>query len=247
MSSPWTLPFDFTQPPALTVAKNVVDVWQLDLDAVDTDLLLHLRPWLSSEEISRVERMVPPVPRRRALAMRGLLRWLLAGYLRLSPEAVSFGTAEQGKPFVEGHPLRFNVSHSQNIGLVAVALCEVGVDVEKLRSNISMAALVERYFSATEKERFRQLTADEQQPWFFRCWTRKEALLKACGLGIQMLLDQVEVGGDGSATKVPVQDNIWHLQDISQGEYAATLAGPANETWQLRWMMLEVQSKPQIE
>ena len=150
-----------------------------------------------------------------------MLRWLLAGYLQSTPDEVAFGYAVHGKPFLigTGGDLRFNVSHSQNIGFIAVAACEVGIDVEKRRGILSMASLVERYFAQQEKEQFRALPTVEQVAWFFRCWTRKEALLKASGVGIHVPLDQVDVGGQERGTfSVLWQEREWSVADLSEPE-----------------------------
>jgi 4'-phosphopantetheinyl transferase len=215
------LPFSLDGSPSLSMSMDGVDIWQVDLDSLPDESLPHLRQWLSAEEIARVERLVPPVPKRRSLVMRSVLRWLLSGYLRSKPEEVTFGYGPLGKPFVMAarDSLSFNVSHSQDFGLIAVAGCEVGIDVEKRRGNLSMVSLVERYFAEREKNRFRQLPEAEQAAWFFCCWTRKEALLKACGTGIHVPLDQVDIGGDERGTfPMTWQERAWSVMDLSEPE-----------------------------
>lgn len=214
-----SLPFSLDSAPSVSVPVDAVDVWHVDLDSFPEAMLPRMQQWLSTEELARVERLVPPVPKRRSLVMRGVLRWLLAGYLRSTPAEVVLGYGTLGKPHLVDSKLRFNVSHSQNIGFIAVAGCEVGIDVEKRRGNLSMASLVERYFAEREKHQFRQLSAAEQPAWFFRCWTRKEALLKACGTGILVPLDQVEVGGEERKTfPITWQERVWSIMDLSQPE-----------------------------
>ena len=240
MSSP-KLTTDFNRealPSGGALPAQGADLWQADLDLFPTEMLPLLRTWLSPEELTRVERLIPALPRRRTLVMRGLLRWLLASYLQSTPAAVDFTYAAHGKPLVVPPPgrtaVQFNVSHSQNLGWLAVARCEVGLDVEKQRENLAMAALVERYFSARERTRFRELSAPEQTPWFFRCWTRKEALLKACGLGIQLPLDELDVGGDEATPVLTLEGIPWQLLDVTEGHASASLAVPLGKVVEVR-------------
>lgn len=115
--------------------------------------------------------------------MRAALRTLLGRYLRSSPISVPIEIEPAGKPFVEGGP-HFSLSHSGDMGLIAVASDRVGVDIEKVRAFPNAAALVERFFSTEESQQFAALPESLRNTAFIRGWTAKEALLKAAGVGL---------------------------------------------------------------
>jgi 4'-phosphopantetheinyl transferase len=90
--------------------------------------------------------------------------------------------------------LRFNLSHSQGLALFALVLDRnVGVDVEALRTLPNAEQIAERFFSPAERAAFRALPPDQRQLAFFRCWTQKEAFIKALGEGLSLALDRFDV------------------------------------------------------
>jgi 4'-phosphopantetheinyl transferase len=81
--------------------------------------------------------------------------------------------------------VQFNLSHSADVALIGFAEdCEIGVDVEKIRPITDALDIAGRFFSAEERAELMSLPESEQQRAFFRCWTRKEAYLKATGDGL---------------------------------------------------------------
>jgi len=157
------------------------------------------------------------------------LRTILAGYLRLGPGHVEMNARADGKPelpqFPGMPPLRFNLSHSAGMAMVAVALeREVGVDVERVRPIEDIGSIVKRYFAPGEQSIWRGLPDGEQLGAFFRCWTRKEAYLKARGVGLTLGLDQFEVSlapGEppGLLWRGDARDSVerWSVFDVSPG------------------------------
>jgi 4'-phosphopantetheinyl transferase len=124
------------------------------------------------------------------------MRRILASYLGRPPESLIFREAAGGKPGLELGPaepqLRFNLSHSKTVALLAVALeMAVGVDVEDIRPIERDVA--ERFFSPSELASMSGLDGMEWLEAFYRCWTRKEAILKAEGLGLRIPLDAFDV------------------------------------------------------
>jgi 4'-phosphopantetheinyl transferase len=113
---------------------------------------------------------------------------MLAEYLEEEPEEIKLSEGEFGKPHLSDHlqpdALCFNVSHAGDLLLLAFARgCEVGVDLEQLRGDLSYRTIAECYFSRREKEELFSLPSSEQISAFYRCWTRKEAYLKGTGSG----------------------------------------------------------------
>jgi 4'-phosphopantetheinyl transferase len=168
-----------TAPPEL--AAGEVHLWALRLD-VPSDALW---PTLSAEEQARCARLVAATAGARAAVARGLLRLLLAAYAEVAPHALRFAVRAQGKPYLTDVGLRFNLAHSDDLAVVAVARdVEVGVDVERLRPVADGLSLAARYFAPDEARALAALPADERDEAFLRLWTSKEAVLKATGEGL---------------------------------------------------------------
>jgi 4'-phosphopantetheinyl transferase len=174
-----------------------VHVWLLNLDP-PTWLMRLLRETLDAEEQARASAFVFPADRTRYTAAHGLVRHVLAGYLGASAADVAYQYDRHGKPhLVVGGvraALRFNLSHSANRCLCAVALDrDVGVDIEQIRADRDHPAISESYFSPAERAGIRALPTEQRLHAFYDCWTRKEAYLKATGDGLSVSLDSFDV------------------------------------------------------
>ncbi len=138
--------------------------------------------------------------------------------------------------------LQFSVSHSGELVLVAVALGRaVGVDVERIRTDIAVGQIATRFFSAHEQDALARLAADRQHEAFFACWARKEAYIKARGDGLNLPLDSFDVeflpGRPARLVETrhdPAEARRWTLQELDAGEgYQAALA-VEGEGWKLK-------------
>lgn len=153
---------------------------------------------LDAAERARAARFHFDIHRRHFVVGRGFLRRLLARYLDARPEEVRFSYGPQGKPMLDGEhrasPLRFNASHSGDWAVYGfVHDHEIGVDVELVKEALATEGIAERFFSAGEVETLNGLPKDEKPGAFFRCWTRKEAYIKAVGSGLSHPLDTFDV------------------------------------------------------
>ena len=145
-------------------------------------------PLLTPEERERAGRFRLARVRDQFVAARGRLRALLGHYLRLQPQEVPVLYADGGKPHLPaGMPLQFNLSHTEGLAVYAVGRSRVGVDVERCREIGDADSLVTRFFSRRECAQYHVLAAEARQAAFLRAWTRKEAVLKAIGRGVQSL------------------------------------------------------------
>jgi 4'-phosphopantetheinyl transferase len=173
----------------LRLPSDEVHVWRLSLDH-PAPVLRQLEGVLSGHERARADRFVFARDRRRYVAAHGQLRHVLAGYLHQRPEAVELTGEAGAKPRVAADPaVRFSLSHSGDLSLVAVASGrEVGVDVEELRPVDDPDDLVVKCFSELEREEWATVPEGLRQPVFLETWTRKEALLKALGEGLSRRL-----------------------------------------------------------
>jgi len=161
------------------------------------------------------------------IAGRGLLRELLGRYLDRPAAALRFGRGAHGKPVLAGADagagLHFNLSHSGNQVLYAVALREVGVDLERLDLTVSYALLAERICTPREWAAFRTVPAELLREAFFACWTRKEAIAKALGGGLASGLRTLDVCcredilSDGRASLRDGQGCEWSVLNLELG------------------------------
>src|SRR2546423_7139939 len=94
----------------------------------------------------------------------------------------------------EDGSLQLNVSHSAGIVLLAFTRRrEIGVDIEQIRRDFDLPAIANRFFSVEEQEQLARMSDQERPEGFFRCWTRKEAYIKATGDGLSLPLSQFDV------------------------------------------------------
>ncbi len=178
------------------VGDSEAHLWLVELDFLQ-DRLGHLTSILSDDERNRAGRFHKRLDAERYASARASLRCILGGYLVLEPASLQFTYNRYGKPRLsEAHssPLQFSVSHSAALCLFGFVLHrEIGVDLEYVRPEVEVADLAARFFCRREVETLRSLAGQLQVEAFFRCWTRKEAYLKARGQGLSYGLDRIEV------------------------------------------------------
>jgi 4'-phosphopantetheinyl transferase len=177
---------------------------------------------LSAEELERASRYRVKQAALAFVAVRSALRRVLGERLGIAPADVRLGVGEYGRPLVAGGRISFNVSHSGAVGLIAVADGErrLGVDVEAVRPETQIRPLAARFLHAAEAA-----AIGDRHEAFFRCWTRKEAVVKALGRGLSHPLDSfmVDVDADGPVAVEGIDGISVTGLEIDAG-YAAALA-----------------------
>lgn len=147
---------------------------------------------LSPDEMDRAARFHFARDRDRFIAARSALRHILSPYLGLEPAAIKFSYNDHAKPLVPS--VHFNISHSHGLALCAVSRSrEVGVDIERIDRTRPVIDVADHFFAPGEIAALRGLAEDLQVEAFFRCWTRKEAYIKARGQGLSISLATFEV------------------------------------------------------
>ena len=172
---------------------NDVNLWIANLDAIQGTQELHRT--LSPDEVARAARFAFDRLRSDFRTSRGCLRRILAGYAGVSPESLVFSYSANGKPSLRDFPhLNFNISHSGRLMVCGVtAQSDIGVDVEQIRCLTERSDIARRFFSRTEATRLQEFPETERDDAFFRCWTRKEAFVKATGDGLSRDLSSFSV------------------------------------------------------
>jgi len=201
-----------------TIAPDEVHLWAWALQPAPLDLSPYLEV-LDRQEQDRMQRFYFAADAERYAVAHGNLRRVLGAYLNLAPEKLSFRNNQFGKPELASETsVKFSLSHSKSIAVLAVDDEQpVGVDVEDVRP--IEADVAERHFSATELSDLRGLEGDAWLTGFYRCWTRKEAILKAEGVGLSHALDSFDVSllPDKKAELIATRQRLsypWRLHDV---------------------------------
>lgn len=170
-----------------------LDVWFVPLDNEPSHEIQ-----LSADELERASRFRFPVHRQRFLAARRALRQVLGWWTETPPSRVSIGYGANGKPLLQGDTVRhFNVSHSEDLAVIALSFgAVVGVDLEMIRPIDDIESMLRIVFSEAERTRPELIDHSSREQTFFRGWTRKEAYLKAIGVGLSVSLHAVTVDLD---------------------------------------------------
>jgi 4'-phosphopantetheinyl transferase len=229
----------------LSLPEDEVQLWRADLDAIRADES-RWQKVLSSDESTRASRFHFPTDRQRFVASRALLRTILAGYLATDPNCLSLAYSNKEKPSLgpahAGSGVKFNVSHSAGIALFAFTRGrDIGVDVERVRCDFDVEAIARRFFSAHEQNQLGALPIDKRFEAFFRCWTRKEAYIKATGEGLSLPLHQFDVSvapENGDALLSTRPDNseaqLWSLREIPAGSGFMAALCVRGRGWRLK-------------
>jgi 4'-phosphopantetheinyl transferase len=238
-------------PSALVLGGDEIHVWRASLDQPRSLSEGFLRT-LAADERERAARFYFAKDRDHFIVARGVLRTILSRYLNRMPERVTFCYGAHGKPALAGDngsdAIRFNVAHSHGVALYAVTRGrEVGIDLERIRLDLAVMEIAERFFSRREVAALRTLPTEAQHHAFFRCWTRKEAYIKARGEGLSLPLDEFDVSlapGEPAALlgtqRDPCEAFHWSLWELPlAANYAAALA-VAGHGWRLAcWQWLD--------
>jgi 4'-phosphopantetheinyl transferase len=172
------------------LAEHEVHIWWVGLDP-PAAVVEALRGCLAADELARAGRLRAPGAAARFVVARGALRRILGAYLDCPPGDVAFSYSASGKPALAGgtprgaRALRFSLSHSGSVAAYALARGrDVGIDIEEIRPGGAEVEIASRYFSPGEADAVAAATGAERDRLFYRCWTRREARLKAEGLGL---------------------------------------------------------------
>lgn len=221
-SADWSAP-----PPRLTLAARELHIFSFPLDLPPCRIAA-CAALLAPDEVLRANRFRFMRDRERYIAARGSLRSILGHYTDRPARALCFAYGRFGKPALwisSGEQrVRFNLAGSDDLGLLAVQLDEdLGVDVERLRPFVAAEAIAKRMFAAEEYRILRSLPEAEQLHAFFCYWTRKEAVVKSIGYGLNHPLGSFALSFSPAAGG----DRIWFdVDDQSISRWVRPLHPP---------------------
>ncbi len=207
-------------PRKLSLHHKEVHIWKINLP-ISGKAQDFLKKNLSCDELLRVNRFCFNTDKERSIISRGALRDILARYLNCVPKDICFGYNVFGKPYLEGGGLYFNLSHSGRCIVFAMTKnSHIGIDIEKFRYDFDCLSIARRFFSQNEYQKLLGISGDDRHINFYRFWTRKEALVKALGVGLSFPLKEL----DDCLSPVKIQcvqtfneihgQCLWYLQEI---------------------------------
>jgi 4'-phosphopantetheinyl transferase len=236
-------PSDPSHAKPVSNAVTPVDLFAIDLTRPADESML------SEGERTRALRLVIADAQRRYIAARAGLREILSKATGIEPAALIFGANEYGKPYVANvaDAPHFNLSHSLDVALVAIASVPVGVDIEQLRWLPHLAQMAEMALTEDEQAALQRLDEDERTKAFCRIWTRKEAVMKADGAGFRMT-KAFSLGADGLrqpdgaryAASVELPSGVYTVTDVPfEHGFLAAVAAKCDGALSVNLMFLD--------
>ncbi len=172
----------------VSLAPDDIHCWLFSLES-DAD-----HEHLDDAERDRARRFHFDRDRRRFIAGHDSIRRILSRYLDVAPGDFEFDVEAQGRPTLKGGGVNFNYSRSEEWGLLAVSDAAIlGADIETVRMSDDLIDVARRQFSPAEQAALNPLSGDAWTAGFYNCWTRKEAVVKAMGVGLLAPLDCFDV------------------------------------------------------
>ena len=236
-------------PPSRSVLeRDDIHVWLAAL-APSEPSIAAWQGLLSTDEQARAERFTFADHRRRFVFARAVLRLILARYTTIEPARLEFVYGPHGKPRLadkqNGTDLQFSVSHSDELALYGVTRGRrIGVDLERVRPDLGhdeIKQMAERFFSPREAATILAAPPQQRRETFLRCWTRKEAYVKATGKGLSLPLDQFDVSMD-SEDQAALLRTDWDPEEAGRWTIAPPNSVPGHvaalaaegQSWQLQ-------------
>ncbi len=199
-------------------------MWRIDLDTPQVDVQ-EMRDELPVDELRRVDSLRDGLLQRRFLAAHWALRRILAAYLDCRPVDLVIEAGVHGKPFLAGHDatalVHFNLAHSANLQLCAIAQVEVGIDLEQLRPLAQIGGAAPGVLSSQEMSLANLPAVQDRQAALHVLWTCKEAYVKAAGTGLRLDLTETTV-----ITDLPSDPSRWFQLDSPHGQVSARMLTP---------------------
>ncbi|MCE9671374.1 4'-phosphopantetheinyl transferase superfamily protein [Myxococcus stipitatus] len=249
----------------LELRPDEVHVWIVEPERIAAPRLLEAYlGLLDDKERERQRRFRFERHQRQYLVSHALVRLTLSRYAPVDPATWAFSTNAYGRPEIQGTwgaRLRFNLSHTDGMALVAVALDdELGADVEDAERAGDTVEIADHFFAPTEVTALRALPQGAQRERFFEYWTLKEAYIKARGAGLSLPLDQfafhLEPGGpprisfDPRMVDAPEAWQFMQLRPSARHHAAVAVRRARSRPLSVRWQFtvpLEGDAPPRFQ
>lgn len=216
--------------------RDEIHIWRCELGSAFAKSGTASLALLDAGEQARAAGFRHRPDRERYIASHAFLRQVLSRYVGVPAGRLVFGASRYGKPALvhPSAPLAFSLSHSGDIALVAVSgATAVGVDIEQARNDVDILAVAPSVLSPEEHKALLASDIELQRAFFYRAWVSKEALLKACGIGLSIAPQRLAVlTGASSDSLIELNGTPWGVRGLELGDigYFAAVAAPG-ERW----------------
>lgn len=202
-----------------TIGAEEVHVWSIPLHAFDE----HMVTVLDASERKRANQFYFAEHRRHFIVAHAAMRSILGNYFNLPPETFKYAYNLHGKPYLPDTAFNFNLAHSKHLAAFAIGKGrQLGVDIEYIQD--SKMDVAKRFFSEEEYSYLESLPLTAQRDAFYRFWTKKEALAKAVGTGLNFKLNQFVVE-DKPYQAIKIHKDSYHLFDLAiEPDFQAAIA-----------------------
>lgn len=177
---------------------NTVDVWLIEMDRLTSKISRFFNTMNTPEKI-RNAKLIYNVDKQRNIISCGLTRELLGQYINIEPSEVTIEIGAHGKPLIPAKNNSkmpgFNISHSENMMLFVTSLHDknIGIDIEAHRNIEDLSEIADSLLNAEDKKHFLSFPEDLRKYIFFDCWTKKEAIVKAAGIGLSASITDIRI------------------------------------------------------
>lgn len=207
----------------MDIQEHEIHIWVEDV-GVEKSSLPDPAKILSPDEIERAGRYKFKDKSEQFKISRCLLRLVLSLYTNVKPGDLSFGYNEWGKLEIIGgmgpSPVKFNLSHSKSLAVIGVGLdLSLGVDVSYVDPEVDFIKIMDHFMTDEERDEITRFPENLQREAFFRCWTRKEALVKAMGRALLEFLTKVRVPAKRVSRPIIVRDVYLSEQTAGMGNF----------------------------
>ena len=196
--------------------RTAIDLW-VGKCFKNAEQLHKMRSLLSSTELRQAGAFHFNKHSKCYIYAHAALRLILSQYSHTPPDQLNFLSNPAGKPYLLTHPdIRFNISHTKDMVAITVNLYRnIGVDIEKCVPLGSLNKIAKKIMSSFEYNCFEALNEEERLPLFYKCWVRKEAVVKAWGRGIDDNLNQLDVSGHHPSSDDEQGEKEWTIKDFT--------------------------------
>lgn len=214
--------------PELHYASNDIYCFKTQFNACD--------PSISKNLVSRINKSCQVKAlsfkkiqdRNRFIVARAMLNLLLSKYCQQKFKLI---IDTNGKPILENHELEFNISHSENVVLIAVSRSsQIGIDIEKISTTLELDSY-RAIFHESELKKFNQIFERKDSTEFFKIWTHKEAISKALGIGLSLNFNELALCNRETSLCIEHISNCfpqeWSLHTLNPyDDYVGAIASP---------------------
>ncbi|MGI0480163.1 4'-phosphopantetheinyl transferase family protein [Geminocystis sp. CENA526] len=201
----------------LIINENNVDIWLINIEDCDLKEYENYLAILSEDERKKYHNFKLTSQRDRFLINRANLRLILAKYLHINPQEVTFNYSNKGKPsldfLIHNQEIYFNLSHKNNYTVYGIAKHNLGIDLEKIDDQVKIENIAKRFFCSQEYQHLIQLNKEDSYRYFFTLWTIKEAYLKSIGEGLSGGLDSIYIQEIGENINYQILHNQGEKQN----------------------------------